>query len=683
MHSFSITIDSFGSNAFYLLRLKGRETISDLYEFSLIVRSKIYVEELKDLTNKSCSIRVSMLDAHQEEIQTRYFCGITTYASQTQTQFSQNQDLLYYYELTIRPKLWLLTLSTNYEAFQKKTTQEIILSILNTYNITNITNNISQCGNKIRNYCVQYAQSPYDFIKNLMEEEGIFFYFQHQEHFEQLILCDSNEGFKKSQKIIDYKQFYVNDTPLMNDLSTLKKEFELNTNKIISQSFDWKKPQANLYVHTPSSNIIGTKYIYPGNYETINHGEKKIDAHLLGYEWKEKLIKGSSTCIHLGAGSDFSIAHYLIDDLNSHYITYEIFHDIQSEVSLDTKTLTPSSMIYQNNFTAFESKKNYKMIPSFTKPKIEGLQTAIISGPKGSTVYSDELGRVKIHFPWDLKSKKDENSSHWVRVSNSWAGNNWGIGVVPRVGMEVIISYINGDPDYPLIVGCVNNTDHLPPYPLNTNPYYTTLKTQTIEGPGGNELRLSDEKNKEEIYAFAQRDLNILVNDSFSQIIKNGNQSITLEKGNKNEILFGNDSLHNLYILKGNAQIVIDQGNWSLDLKNGNVFLQIKGNISIECENDIEITSKGNININSEKTTVIKGKNGVILESENKIELNSQDKIHQSGTNIALESGQSIAINSHTIYVNATQTLKMHAGLLAELKSDVTAIIKGSMTITG
>ena len=703
-----------GNDVFSLVRFEGGEDLFDLYKFTVVVSTTTDAIDLSALSATPIMIGIILYrqDGSLDTSPVRYFCGVIARITQTQVHLLEDGGFLYGYEIIIRPKLWLLTLSTSYKIFQNQTTAQIIQTILDDHRITSVCNKVSNSGQSPRLYCVQYGETSYHFIKRLMEEEGIFFYFDHQEGGEQLVLVDNNQGFGKtnlSSAMCDMSPSHHGMA--LNQIYQIQQAQEVGIKNLQTTDFDYEKPSVNLHVQTQGNGDEGSVYIYPGLYSDTKTGEERIDNWILGKEWRRRLVNGRSTIVSLGCGQKIKVTGHLVDSLNAEYVTCGMYYRIQTMISPDslrsTKSVTmDDSTIYENRFVAFGSDINYKPPLATMKPRIYGFQTAMVTGPSGSKVYADAMGRIKVRFPWDLTGSNDENSSPWIRVTQAWAANNWGGLIIPRIGMEVVVSFIDGDPDRPLVMGCVYNGDQSPPYLGDEQPHYTTFKSQTIDGEGSNELRFGDEAEKQEIFFFAQRDFNTIIQHARSEIIKEGDDILVMEKGKKTQTLKGEGSFYAITITdgdwvnvidkgdykvtlrQGNMVLTLDKGNFSQTLNNGDATLTIKGNVAINATGAVTIKASGDISMESDKAISIKAATGLSLSSGTAIDINAKLSLKQKAGQVGIVADTIGDIKASVLTLSGDamtkitgQAVEISGTAMTQLKSSALLIIKGSMTM--
>ncbi|MCY2962901.1 MAG: type VI secretion system tip protein TssI/VgrG, partial [Planctomycetota bacterium] len=400
-------------------------------------------------------------------------------------------------------------------------------------------------------YCVQYRETAFQFVSRLMEHEGIYFYFIHEEHKHTLVLCDGidSHGPVEGQATIFFlppSENVVRDESVF-EWATWR---EFQPAKAVLRDYYFETPATDLTVTLKSklSPSQGSQEIfdYPGSFRKSGHGEHFSKIRVETWESQAEQVSLRSDARGLAAGWLFTLADHHRDDQNREYLIVASRYEIETHITRSRGAAT-IDLDYVSQHRVIPSATPFRPERLTVKPTVHGPQTAVIVGPQGDEIYSDKYGRVKVQFHWDRVGKLDQDSSCWIRVSQTWAGKKWGAVFLPRIGQEVLVDFLEGDPDQPIITGAVYNADQMPPYALPDNQTKSGLKTHsTKEGTDEtyNELRFEDKKGAEEIYFHAERDflrivenndvlkVGLEVKDAGDQtIVIHNNQSITI--GNK------------------------------------------------------------------------------------------------------------------------------------------------------
>ena len=660
-----------GEDIFILHKMEGTEEISELFEFQAELYSmtakntKALSMDFSTLLQKDATISINL------DKKFRYFQGIITNIVQGPTVryavgAKDKAQEKTYFKITIRPKMWLLTLRENCRIFQKKTTMEIIKSVLSEHNIT-IDDHTTNAGSVKRDFCVQYNESDFSFISRLMESEGIYYFFTHTVSAHTLVLFD---GSKPYAACPNAAQITVLD-PLISGfmgIETLNIHQQVISDTFTTKDYDFETPKVDLKAQAKGATNTKEVYNYPGNYTVQATGETISTRRLDAIDFKESVISGTMNIPHIGPGYSFKLMKALRTDLNNiDYVFLKITHyasyheeDADQTVSSnfnDHLNLQQPKMSYSNTFSCFPKIVKYRSPLKTPRPRIYGTQTAIVTGKDQEEIWTDKYGRVLVKFPWDLSDTKNEKTSCWIRVMQHWTGQNWGMQFTPRIGQEVVVNFLNGDPDYPLITGCVYNGDNLPPY-LPAEPTKSTIKTNSSKqakggDPAYNELRFEDKTNSEEVYMRAQKDLTIDV--------VNGNRTTTLQAKKNTAVI------DTLKILKGDRIKTLTEGNETVTLSKGN------RSVTLTQGNDTLTLSQGN------RTVKVTGKQDHNITDNCTLTIGGNLTIKVTG-NISME-GKAFSIKCTTFELNAATSANIKTAALT-VKADATAEISAGATMT-
>ncbi|MDR0678421.1 MAG: type VI secretion system tip protein VgrG, partial [Holosporaceae bacterium] len=603
----------------------------------------------------------------KSETQERYINGIVTEFSQGSTE-NESDTYVTEYSATIRPCLWLLTLDRNNLIFQNKTAIDIINQVLKDQGIKDIEDKTKTCGKVKREYCVQYAESSFNFVSRLMEDEGIFYFFDHSQDKHTLVLADDANVYKKLSG--ESKVGFLKGA---NDVFPLGKVFSthmttaLNTGGYSLSDYNYTISQTNL------SSKLDTKwkgqmfYEYPGGFEKLKEGEDLSKLRVQLFEFNHLLFSAFSTAANLTPGFLFEVTDHHLDKFNKEYVIYDIEHSYDFSSS--------RGYIYKNRFRAFEKEVVFRPPRKTPKPRIHGTQTAVVTCPSGEEIFKNEHGCVKVHFHWDQIGKKDENDSCWIRVAQVLAGNSWGGIFIPRVGQEVVVTFIEGDPDRPLIVGCVYNDQYMPAY-SDKEPMKSSFKTVTYTDDSGfNEIRFNDEKDKEEIYVHAQKDVYVDIINSRKTEIEESDDTLDLFKGSRSVTLQSKDgpANHSLSIKEGDSTITLDKGNMIHSNVNGDYTVTLeKGNMTYDITGDYTLTVSGDLTIKAGGKISFKADKDVAVESGTAMSLKSNASLDASAKSIGLKADMTLEANGQistklagtAVEISGTATVKVSAPMI-------------------
>ncbi|OXR99715.1 type VI secretion system Vgr family protein, partial [Shewanella algae] len=370
-----------------------------------------------------------------------------------------------------------------------------------------------------REYCVQYRESDFDFITRLAAEAGVFWYFEFSEDKHTLIFCDATSKLPAAKQLFPYNALSGGDSevPFVRSFSYAK---QLASAKAELKDYSFKKP-AYSFLQTETAKRLafhqaaaGDKYEhfdYPGRYKDDAQGGLFTPARLQALRNDTETAVGQSSIVTASAGVKVNLAEHPDTAFNRDWLLVAVkHHGVQGAAAEETNNTTPTQ--YQNGFHAIEGNLPWLAMPK-TKPLVTGPHMATVVGPKNEEIFCDKYGRVKVQFPWDRYGQANEHSSCWVRVSQGWAGGQYGFMAIPRIGHEVIVSFLEGDPDQPIITGRTYHAANPTPYLLPNHKTRTLFKTQTHKGEGFNELRFEDEASREQIYLHAQKDMDSVINN--------------------------------------------------------------------------------------------------------------------------------------------------------------------------
>lgn len=644
--------------------IHGTEKFSSLFCFIATIELANDTVDTASLIGTNATLELS-IDGKEK----RFINGIVTKASIGLTSLVKNYPLTQYV-LEIRPKLWLLTLNKNFKIYQEKSTLDIIKAVLKDNSIDVSVK--AKGGANVRQFCVQYNESDFDFVSRLMEEYGIHYFFQHASGKHTMVLGDSVDSYAKMEGAAKIKFSHSGNIDGAENFITSANL----TNSYCSGAY-----AVNDYEYTTSTTKLMSKvkgkqskhevYDFPGNYQKVADGDKLSKVRLEQLEQNTLVFSGDSKVPRLTPGHKFDMSEHPVKTFNKSYVVCEVVHNLD----------VGDKVTYSNHFTAIEASVPFHPPRTTEKPVIYGSQTAIVTGPKGEEIYTDKFRRIKVQFYWDREGKKDENTSCWIRVAQLWAGNTWGGLYTPRIGQEVVVSFENGDPDRPLVVGCVYNDKHMPPYADKDATKSAIKSASSKEEKGFNELRFEDLKDSEEIYVHAQKDMNIEIINSRTTLISEANDTLTLTKGNRIEMLSSEGDKPSIYqttIKKGDKKLEITEGNQSQILTKGNKTLELK-------EGNYEQTlTKGNLTITlnegNEKVTLKKGDMSITLSKGNmdltvkgdyKINVDGNLTISAKGK-ITVDAQKDIAVSSKTGAIKLTATKDIAGSAKGNVKFDAT-----------
>ncbi|PIZ32755.1 MAG: hypothetical protein COY39_04530 [Alphaproteobacteria bacterium CG_4_10_14_0_8_um_filter_37_21] len=592
-----------GKDKLIIEELTVEEHLHDLFDIKIIAHSTDIDIDLNDSLGKPMIVRFNTNSGK------RYFSGVVARFEQIHTTvLDQKKKLVAFYHIRLVPQFWLLKHSKDYRIFQKKSTQDIVKEIMDENKITDFSYTAKKGASKKREFCVQYGESNFDFIVRLCEEEGVFFYIEHTNRTHKLHFVDAATVPKKIEDgEFPYSQ-KMPSTMLMNTIYECVSGEQVKGAKLKTSDYNYLKPATPLKAETAGSGAGGTYFDYPGLFEEKADGDTKAKDLFASLNWAGKTLQGTSSIPSLTPFQSFKMKAHPRKSLNAEYVVYRVCHKIAQTQLKNDSGEAAYDRTYENRFWSYPANEKCKPELTQKKPRIHSLQTATVTGPEGEEIYSDKYGRVKVKFHWDSRGKDDDKSSCWIRVAQNWAGSSWGGLVLPRIGMEVVVSFMDGDPDRPLIMGCVYNGDNMPPYEGTENTKSTFMTNSSKDGEGYNELCFEDKKNEEKIFIHAQKDMNLVIENERTEEIVEGDDTLTITAGSKTISLDGESTRYLVEIKDGDKDLEITKGNHKITLSKGDLKIQVTGKI------DIKATD--NITIESEKKVMITGKTGVDIQSD-------------------------------------------------------------------
>ena len=532
-----------GNDVLLLQQFSGTEALSQDYHYSMTVLSEDPSIDGNALVGKRISATYS-----DEDGRSRHFNGFVS-------RFEYNQQVeepvkATSYSLEMVPWLWFLRHNTDCQIFQEMTAPDIIKQIFQELGYNDFRQELTE-SYPTREYCVQYRESDFNFVTRLMEEEGIFFYFEHTKDKHTLVMCDSPAGY------YNLDETEVQYTPigqtLTKQLSSWRHVYEFRPGKIAQKDFNFKKPTDGLVTdQTSQIKFEGSSklevYQYPGLYDEADKGGRLTKVRMEEIEADHDHVVGSGFYLNFAPGGKFDVhKHSRSSEEGRSYALVEVRTEFRSNLGFNG----PGGDDFSNSFKCIPAETAFRPRRSKTKPVVEGPQTAIVT-TDGQEIVVDEHARVKVQFHWDRYGQKDVNSSCWIRVSQVHAGKGWGMIDIPRQHEEVIVSFLDGDPDRPIITGRVYNGDNQPPFGLkgagnnSKNKTRRGNSTKSYEADGYNEMTMDDTAGEEQIRIHAQYDMNTTVLhdqtlDVHNDRTKNIGNNEVMAIGNDQSLSVGND----------------------------------------------------------------------------------------------------------------------------------------------
>ncbi|MDB6080136.1 MAG: hypothetical protein JWO82_3883 [Akkermansiaceae bacterium] len=637
-----------GKDVLLIERFRGVEALGRPFEF--IVQTVSIDEKLDPdkLIGSSATIRMDYVLQPKE----RFFNGIISQVAHTgfdRRGYSR-------WELTMVPRLWFLTRTSDCRIFQNKSVMEIIEDIFGEHLIKDHERRLSRTYAP-REYCVQYRETDFDFVHRLMEHEGIYYFFEHQNGIHKLVFCDD---MGKHKEVPGFEKIRLRTTE-----DTVHDEFVIRSWQVrhratsgsyVLNSYNFESPAPSPVDKLISrdkkdhKHLIGTEEVYdnPGDYTERTAGEAIAKIRREQVQADQATIAAQTTSRGLQTGCKFKLTEHPKEDQNADYIIISSSFQIQGGGYASGAGGMEEQ--WEAAFTAIPLKDCVFRPARVTAiPRMQGPQTAMICGPKGEEIYTDKYGRVKVQFLWDRYGKYDAGSSCWIRVSQLWAGKNWGAIYTPRIGQEVIVDFLEGDPDRPIITGRVYNGDHPVPYTLPAEATKSTIKSSSSKGGTGfNELRFEDKKGSEQVFIHAEKDEDIRVKNDVREWV-----------GHNRHLVVVNDQLEHV---KGNRDDKVDAdhkekiGKDRHLLVSGKEAKEVTGSLSLKVGGAVIQVVGGKVGIQASGDYIIKAPN-IILEASSNITL----KV--GGSHVVIAS-DGVTVKGPAINVEATGNLILGGGMV-------------------
>ncbi|HEX2830701.1 MAG TPA: type VI secretion system tip protein TssI/VgrG [Burkholderiales bacterium] len=625
-------------------RMTAREELGRLSEFEIDLLSARNDIAADEILGKNVTVKLEL-----ETEGFRYFNGFVTRFSQTGMRGRYNT-----YQASVRPWLWFLTRTADCRIFQKKSIPDIIEEVFADHAVADYELDLKGQYSPWE-YCVQYRETDFNFVSRLMEQEGMYYYFRHAEGRHTMVITDSISG---------HGPFAGYETLPYQPLDRVRPEkeavtrwtfgYEVQPGSYATNDYNFKEPRVdrNANREEPKQNELGTYevYDYPGEYDDRGEGLHVAVTRIEELHVQYELAHATTISRGLACGCTFKLKGFPRGDQNREYLVTSATH--QCEYS-DYEAMEAGGTDYGCSFTALNTPTPFRPARITPKPVVQGLQTAFVVGPSGDEIHTDEYGRIKVQFHWDRVGEEDENSSCWIRVAQVWAGKNWGANFIPRIGQEVLVSFLEGDPDQPLVTGSVYNALQKHPYlgqgldgKHKHDPNVSGIKTNSTKGGVGyNELRFDDTKDREQIFIHGEKNYDVRVkNDMMERVLHDRHTIVGGKDG-------GTEGDHRIQIYQDRHKEVkrheiIKIAENREELVGGNYDHIVKGAHKEQIDGDQHLTIKGK---KAEKVT-------------GKVSLTTDADLHQKvAMNTALDSGMAI-------HLKAGMTCVIEAGMQLSLK---------------
>jgi type VI secretion system secreted protein VgrG len=608
-----LTTPDVGTEPLVFRLLTAYERISSPFEFRVLALTEAPIENSDDLLGEACHVT-----HYGESGPLRTFhgtCAEVSYAGTTRGGIQ--------YELTLRPDFWFLSRNRDCRIFQSMTVVEILDDVLRK------RGRISKCEFKLdgtypkRDYCVQYRESDFEFASRLMEEEGIFYFFRHTEQGHTMVVADrkSVHAAVPGYEEIPYFPPAANAQRERDHLDEWAVHHRAAAATVRLADYNFTKPEVIVEKKTePEAHTRDTAEAldFPGGFATKGEATRITALRLEAERALRVVAIASGSAVGLSAGAKFKLTgEHPIMPAKNDFVLVETRHRIEGD---DFHSGGVPASPPRVDIIAIPEATPFRKAQETPRPRILGTQTAVVTGTPGEEIETDEYGRIRVIFHWDTYTNSTRPSSCWIRVAQIMAGKNWGAVFTPRIGQEVLVDFLDGDPDHPIVTGVVYNKANMPPYALPANKTRSTMKTDSSKGGGGfNELRFEDKKGSEELYMHAQKDMNIkvlnnlsttvdkdetrLVTQNRTTTVDKGDEKFIMKMGNRTETLeMGNDKTQ---LKMGNQSVKLDLGKQDTEAMQSIEFKVGQSSIKID---QMGVTIKGMmITVDGQIMTTVKG----------------------------------------------------------------------------
>ena len=643
-YRYSLTVN--GSTQFEVVSFVVTEHLSELFRAELELASFDDSPKFSDILDHPAT-----LTFWQDNAAVRHLNGIVTGLKQGESGFSRTR-----YSMVIEPALSRVDLQTDLRIFQQQDSQKIIETLLSKNQVAKHQFHLKD-RYWTREYCVQYRETDLEFIKRLAAEEGTYYYFEHTNDGHTLHFSNSTELAELKGDLL-YNAMPSGERPQA-AVWRFAYEEKLKPTLQTLRDYTFTNPRYNQEHQSTHNcaNVLGENrhgqyelYDYPGRYKRDAQG-KPFSQYRLEYEQREaEMAMANSDDLRIIPGYCFSLSGHTRSNFNQDWLVVGVVHRGWQSGVLEEEAGAEGNR-YENEMKLIPHGRQWRPTPQ-PRPVVDGPQVAHVVGPADEEIYCDEWGRVKIQFPWDRLGNNDEHSSCWVRVSQGWAGAQFGAMMIPRIGHEVIVDFLEGDPDQPIITGRTYHSTTEPPYNLPEHKTRMTIKSKTHKGNGFNELRFEDEKDREEIFIHAEKDQNNVVNnDETTQIGHDRTEQVghdeTINIGNNRTETVGQDE---------SLTVGRDQTN----LVNRNRMTKIEKDDILNIGNHLSVDVVADTKIHT-----------------------GRDYKHQSNGNASFKVGSEIKHHSKTVQMTGSSLFKVlgKAGTIIIDGSGIT--LKGKVTVKG
>jgi type VI secretion system secreted protein VgrG len=552
------------------------------------------------------------------------------------------------YTAKVVPWPWFLTHSSDCRIFQHLSIPEIIEQVFGLFGFADYQVSVSRSDYPKQEFCVQYRETAFNFVSRLMEQAGLFYYFRHDDDRHVMVIADKNVSFHDLSVPV---LVYTSSNDPKGQVVSWQHSYTFRPGRWAQTDFDFEVPTKSLLTSETTVLKLANadrfeRFDYPGLYVDKGKGADSTRTRMEAEEAAYHIVEGRGHSIRLAVGAKFKLQDHPCQDPKEPYVISHVHHEASDPTYFGNSSEVPS---YSNSFEAIPYDVRFRPQRVTTKPVVHGPQTATVVGPPGEKIFTDKHGRVRVQFHWDRYGKRDDKSSCWIRVSYAWAGRGWGNFNLPHVGHEVVVSFLEGDPDQPMVIGRVYNGDNGIAMGMPAN------KTQSaIRDHAGNEILMEGKGGSEDIRITAVKDMNVTVTNDYNDIVKSGNRTIAINSGTHTETI------------KGDTQITVTTGALTVSVSNNTATFISKSTMNVDSSDaDVHIVAKTKIALDV-------GSSHLLMEENGSISL--------IGKNIAIHGSESVSISSAAIRSIADQEHEIK-GAITVSEGVTTNTVKGGMVM--
>jgi len=665
---FTLTIEGLSSEI-RVTKFRGQEGLSELFSFEVDFVSEDAAIDFESVVGKPGMLEMTTND------EPRCVHGIVSRIEETGVGQKYTS-----YSATLVPAFWTLGLTNDCCIWQEKTIPQVIEDVLSSRGMSSGTDyKLDLAGSySAREYVVQYRESDLAFVSRLMEEVGIFYFFEHTDSGHTLVLGDDPGKHPDigGPVVLDFRG---EDTGMQSDkeeVTSLRLTRTVRTGVVTMRSFNFQKNKLKLETESKAKTETAIEdYDFDGRYVDEGAGKDLAKIRQESYAARRLILSGNSNCRHLTGGHKFGVEDHPRDEFNGDWVLLRVNHFGEQPQAAGAESMGGGGeQAYVNRFEAIPSDVPFRPLQLTERALVDGPQTAVVTGPSGEEIHCDAHGRVKVFFHWDRYGKQDDKSSCWVRVSQSHRISDLAI---PRVGEEVIVEFLEGDPDQPIVTGRVYNGGNQSPYALPGDKTKSTLKT--LSSPGGNgfnELRFEDASGSEEVFLHAQKDWNIVVGNDRTHTVGNDESETvghdaTLEvKNDRTRTVGANESVS----IGGNQTVSIDGSRTEAVKGSDSVSIDGSRKLKVGATDTEEVAAKRTVSVGADDTLTVGGNHEASVEGNQKFTVSGNQNMTVSGNSGADVSG------NYDVKVGGKGTLDIAADL--KLKAGAKLTIEGGDEVT-